>query len=200
MYCVRCGTHNPDDSKFCAKCGAAVAVDDTPAAAPPPGPPADAEHAASRSASAYGAPKPPPIRRERPVVPAVAAGFPFPTITGGPIQDLRMARSNTMCGVVAAAAGVVMSLLGMKALGSTMLLAAAFYAVIGFFIWKSSRIAAVLGLLMAVSNVVGLLALSNGAPRTGLLIATAVFVLFYWAAVRGTIAEHRLTHAQLKPA
>ncbi len=193
MYCVRCGAHNPDGAKFCSKCGAAVTADESPAAAPPAAPHAHAERAASHAQrSAHPTPPPrPPIAR---------AGFVFPTISFGRIQDLRTARASTMCGVVAAVAGVIMSLVGVKAFGSTLVVTAAIYAVIGFFIWKSSRIAAVVGLLLSIANIFGMLAITTGAPRQGIIFAMALLVLLYWNAVRGTLAEHRLAGGQLKTA
>jgi hypothetical protein len=42
MYCTKCGAQNPDDGKFCQKCGAALAQ----APAPPP-PPATAPQPAA---------------------------------------------------------------------------------------------------------------------------------------------------------
>lgn len=37
MFCARCGTENPDDARFCGKCGAASEAPD-PAPVPPPPP------------------------------------------------------------------------------------------------------------------------------------------------------------------
>jgi uncharacterized membrane protein YvbJ len=36
MYCPKCGEKNPDDSKFCSKCGAALVATPAPAPAPTP--------------------------------------------------------------------------------------------------------------------------------------------------------------------
>ena len=36
MFCSQCGEKNPDDAKFCSKCGTALAVAEAPAAAPAP--------------------------------------------------------------------------------------------------------------------------------------------------------------------
>lgn len=36
MYCIECGTKNPDAAKFCANCGGAIAVSTARAQVPPP--------------------------------------------------------------------------------------------------------------------------------------------------------------------
>ena len=36
MFCSQCGEKNPDDGKFCSKCGTALTAEAAPAAAPAP--------------------------------------------------------------------------------------------------------------------------------------------------------------------
>ena len=36
MFCPKCGTSNDDSARFCAKCGAALAAAEAPAAVPAP--------------------------------------------------------------------------------------------------------------------------------------------------------------------
>ncbi len=48
MFCPKCGQQNPDEAKFCGKCGAPISA----AAAPPP------QHSAPRAASDTGAVSP----------------------------------------------------------------------------------------------------------------------------------------------
>lgn len=36
MFCSKCGEENPDDSKFCSKCGAALVQPEAPAPTPTP--------------------------------------------------------------------------------------------------------------------------------------------------------------------
>ncbi len=43
MFCSKCGEKNPDDGKFCSKCGTALTATKAPAAAPAPAPRAAAK-------------------------------------------------------------------------------------------------------------------------------------------------------------
>ncbi len=64
MFCTRCGASNPDDARFCQKCGAPIAASALPASpgpsAPPPPPLAPAWSAPPPPAPAWSAPPPPP--------------------------------------------------------------------------------------------------------------------------------------------
>ena len=42
MFCSQCGEKNPDDARFCSKCGAALAAAEAPAPAAAPAPPPSA--------------------------------------------------------------------------------------------------------------------------------------------------------------
>ncbi|HEY6148095.1 MAG TPA: zinc ribbon domain-containing protein [Thermoanaerobaculia bacterium] len=176
MYCNRCGTHNPDDAHFCSKCGAAVKAGAAPppAATPPAAPHAPAAHGAVHAA------------------PVNPKGFVFPTLSMGDILDRESARAHTMAGFVAAILGVLFSLFAAKMFGSVMIGMAALYAVIAFGLWRSSRTAAILGLLVAIGNAIATVVMTNGAAPKVMLIVVVLFVIAYWNAARGTFAEHRL--------
>jgi len=172
MYCNHCGAHNPDDAGFCSKCGKAVSDAAPAAAAAPP--------AAVRPA----VPRPAPVNPK---------GFVFPKVSASEISDLESARAHTMAGFAAAIFGVVVSLLSMKVLGSVMLGTAALYAVIAIGLWRSSRLAAAVGFLVAIGNMIALFALTKGNVTPWMFVMTLVFVIAYWNALRGTMAEHRLS-------
>jgi len=198
MYCNHCGAHNPDDARFCSKCGAAVAVESgRPASSPPhpaahPSPPRARPHP---PASAEPMPEtgrvqaPAAAHRDAPFNPK---GFVFPTISVSEILDLPTARAHTMAGLFAAIFGMIMSVVTIKVFGGAMAAVAAFYAVIGIGLWYSSRIAAVAGFLLAVGNVIAMVILTKGNVTTWMMILTVLLAVAYWNAVRGTFAEHRL--------
>ena len=52
MFCPQCGEKNPDDSKFCSKCGAALVIAEAPAAAPAPAPTRAAERTSGMAIAA----------------------------------------------------------------------------------------------------------------------------------------------------
>ncbi|MDQ6894406.1 MAG: zinc ribbon domain-containing protein [Acidobacteriota bacterium] len=180
MYCNRCGTHNPDDAQFCSKCGSALAAAGaavTPAPKPTP-----------HSPPAHTATPPAAIR------PAGdgSSGFPPPTIKSGPILDRASARAHIMAGFVAAILGVILSLIVAATVGSVMVGSAVIYAVIAFGLWRSSRIAAVAGLLLSISNIVGMITVTKGAPTQWISFGLILLIVAYWSALRGANAEHRL--------
>ena len=185
MYCNHCGAHNPDDAGFCSRCGNAVSIDATPVAPPAPPPVRHASAAAAPPAAAR-----PAVARPVPVNPK---GFVFPKMSASEILDLQNARAHTMAGFVAAIFGVVMSLLSMTVLGSIMFVTAVLYTAIAVGLWKSSRLAAAVGFLVAIANTIALFALTKGNVTPWMLAMTVIFVIAYWNALRGTNAEHRLS-------
>lgn len=79
------------------------------------------------------------------------------------------------------------------------------YCVPAFGIWKKSRVAAVVGLLIGLANIVLLLALMGkmGSPQAGGSLAPVFVAFCYWCsflfrAVLGTFAFHRYRKASLK--
>jgi hypothetical protein len=194
MYCNRCGAHNPDDAHFCAKCGAAVKAE-TPSA------PAAAPHI---SAAAGSSPPKPSIGDPGARPPAEVKGFVFPTISTSEILDRQAARAHTMAGFIAAILGILFSLFAAKTMGTLLFGVAALYAVIAYGLWRSSRVAAVVGLVLSISNAIATVVLTNGTASKFMLLIVVLFVIAYWNAVRGTFAEHRLGGAMprraVKPA
>jgi len=187
MYCNRCGAHNPDDAHFCAKCGAAVKAETASApAATPPAPHVPAAHTAAST------PATPSVGHRAAPAPVDPKGFVFPTMSMSDILDRQAARAHTMAGFVAAILGVVFSLFAAKAFGSFLLGMAALYAVIAFGLWKSSRVAAIVGLVVSISNAIATVVLTSGTAPKLMLLVVVLFVIAYWNAVRGTFAEHRL--------
>jgi type III secretory pathway component EscS len=188
MYCNRCGAHNPDDAHFCAKCGAAVKAEtaSAPAATPPP------PHAPAAHAAASTPPATPSIGRTGAPAPVDPKGFVFPTMSMSDILDRQTARAHTMAGFVAAILGILFSLFAAKAFGSVMIGVAALYAVIAYGLWKSSRAAAILGLLVSIGNATATVVMTNGTAPKLMLLVLVLFVIAYWNAARGTFAEHRL--------
>jgi len=54
-------------------------------------------------------------------------------------------------------------------------------------------VGAAVGFVVAIGNTIALFALTKGNVTPWMLAMTVVFVIAYWNALRGTIAEHRLS-------
>jgi hypothetical protein len=110
----------------------------------------------------------------------------------GKIEDLRTARAAALMGVVAAVGAIVLSIVGARVTGPAGYASAAIFAVIGLGIWQMSRVAAVCGLLVVLANLVALFPLTNGHPEGAPLWIALGLALFFYFAIRGTVAHHRL--------
>ena len=122
------------------------------------------------------------------------------------LDTLKAARKATMMGVYAAGATVLLTLLVLfvapEYLGDdavvTVIVGVAIYSAIGFFIWRNSRIAAVLGLaIFALDKVVQIA--QGGFGNGGSALIMIAIAAMYANAVRGTFARHRLLAAGAAP-
>lgn len=177
MYCTRCGAPNVDDAKFCSKCGGAVANAPSPA-------PASRAHAAPDAPAHAASPTAAPSQ-----------GIVFPTIPTGRITDLRGARAAALMGVVAAVFAIVFAIAGKPAVGNAAYASALLSAAIAFGIWRMSRIAALFGFLQSLGSILWLFPLTHGNLEGVPVWIFVVISFFYFCAVRGTLAYHRLRSA-----
>lgn len=122
------------------------------------------------------------------------------------LDTLNGARKATMMGVYAAGVTIALTLLVLfiapQYLGAdaifTVVIGVAIYGAIGFFIWRNSRIAAVLGLVVFVLD--KLVQLSQGGiGNAGSVVIMVAIVAMYANAVRGTFARRRLIAAGTAP-
>ena len=122
------------------------------------------------------------------------------------LDTLKSARKATMLGVYAAGVTIVLTLLVLfiapQYLGAdamfTVVVGVAIYGAIGFFIWRNSRIAAVLGLVVFVLDKLVQLA-QGGLGNAGSVVIIVAIVAMYANAVRGTFARRRLLAAGAAP-
>jgi hypothetical protein len=117
------------------------------------------------------------------------------------ITTIEEARKATMLGVYAVVINIALTIVFLAIMPEYfgvdaivfVVIQLAIYAVIGFFIWRNSRIAAVAGfVLFAIDKI---LQVGSGQLGAGAIIVIIAIGLMYISAVRGTFARHKMMQA-----
>jgi hypothetical protein len=120
-----------------------------------------------------------------------------------PVDSLDAAKEAAKQGAIAAAlvAGItaivaILSLFGLEITSLWALVDAALFALIAFGIYKLSRVAAVLGLLLYLWEQISQILITG---KTNIILVV-LFTLYFIHAIRGTFAYHKLKEQQPEPA
>src|SRR5690606_8947263 len=122
------------------------------------------------------------------------------------VDTLAKARKAMMLGVYACAFVIALTLVALLLApemlgGSEMVVfvigALVVYAIVGFFIWRNSRVAAIIGLaLFALDKIVQFSSGAINGSAFSIFVALAILTMFI-NSIRGTFAQHRLKQAEV---